>query len=137
MKSVDVQTYLSQSTHPKPDILLALRDIIRAAAPDLHEHIKWNAPSYQAGGDDRITFNLSKPDAVKIILHRGATAKDTKTGVRLVADDTGWLIWASDQCAAVHFETMEQVSDRAKWLETLVPRWIAVALAADHHAGTV
>ncbi len=61
MKPVDVQTFLAQTTHPKRDILLALRDVIRGADPTLHEHIKWNAPSYQAGGDDRITFNLSRP----------------------------------------------------------------------------
>ena len=36
------------------------------------------------------------PDAVQIILHRGATAKDTKTGQQMIAQDPGLLRWASD-----------------------------------------
>lgn len=128
MTTVDVQTFLTQTTHPKRDILLALRVIIRSAAPDLHEHIKWNAPSYQTGGDDRITLNLSKADAIQIILHRGAKAKDSNTGTRLLGDNTGWLRWATDQRAALSFETMEQVTERHDWLTALVQSWIEVSV---------
>lgn len=120
----DVPTFLTRMTHPKRDILLALRDIILGAAPDLREHIKWNAPSYQAGGDDRITFNLSSPDAIQIVLHRGATAKDTKTGHRLIAADSAILRWAADQRAVLRFETLEQVNAHRDWLARLVPDWI-------------
>lgn len=130
MKPVDVQTFLAQTTHPKRDILLALRDVIRGTDPTLHEHIKWNAPSYQAGGDDRITFNLSSPDAVQVILHRGATAKDTKTGQQMIAQDPGLLRWASDHRGVLRFETLDQVSQRHDWLVGLLHKWIDACLAA-------
>lgn len=129
MKSDGVQTFLTQMTHPKQDILLALRDIIRAANPNLHEHIKWNAPSYQAGGDDRITFNLSKPEAIQIVLHRGATAKDTRTGNRLINDDSALLHWATDQRAVLRFENLDQVNAHRDWLALLIPEWIQACLA--------
>lgn len=129
MKTVDVQSYLTQTTHPRRDILLALRDVIRSADPTLKEHIKWNAPSYQAGGDDRITLNLSKPDAVKIVLHRGATAKDTKTGHRLIDDASADLIWATDQRASLQFTSVDQVAARRDWLTDLLRKWIDACLA--------
>jgi hypothetical protein len=128
MKTVDVQTFLDQTTHPKREILLALRDVIRSTDPTLHEHIKWNAPSYQAGGDDRITLNLSKPDAVKIVLHQGATAKDTKTGHRLIDDPSTHLIWATDQRASLQFESMDQVTAQRDWLAGLLRKWIDACL---------
>ncbi|WP_200935021.1 DUF1801 domain-containing protein [Brevundimonas sp. Leaf363] len=53
-----------------------LRDIALAAAPDVTEHIKWNAPSFCVEGDDRITLGLERSGAVRVVLHRGAKAKD-------------------------------------------------------------
>lgn len=119
----DVATYLATCTHPKRDVLLTLRDIILAATPELDEHIKWNAPSYQVAGDDRITFNLARTDAVLIVFHRGAKAKDTKTGHRLVADSTGWLKWATDQRATASFASLHDVTARHEWLAGFVAAW--------------
>ncbi|RZJ84235.1 MAG: DUF1801 domain-containing protein, partial [Brevundimonas sp.] len=53
-----------------------LREIALAAAPDVTEYIKWNAPSFCVDGDDRITLGLERSGAVRVVLHRGAKAKD-------------------------------------------------------------
>ncbi len=122
----EVAAFLAATPEAKSDVLLALREIVLAAAPDLHEHIKWNAPSYQYGGDDRITFNLSRPDLVQIVFHRGAKAVDTKTGERLVDDGSGYLRWATDQRAYATFASLAHVEARQDWLAAFVPKWIAV-----------
>lgn len=121
----EVAEFLAATNHAKRDVLLALRDIVRAAEPDLHEHIKWNAPSYQSCGDDRITFNLSKPDLVQIVFHRGAKAVDTKTGKRLIDDDSGHLRWATDQRCYAAFASLADVDMRREWLAGFVQRWIS------------
>ncbi len=123
----EVAEFLVATPHAKRDVLLALREIVLAAAPGLHEHIKWNAPSYQSGGEDRITFNLSKPDLVQIVFHRGAKAVDTKTGKRLVEDTSRYLRWATDQRAYVAFTSLAEVEARREWLAGFVPRWIVAA----------
>ena len=129
-KPQDIDGFLAGVIHDKSEILLALREIIRTAAPGLQEHIKWNAPSYQAGGDDRITFNLSQVDAVQVIFHRGATAKDTRTGNRMIADSSGLLRWATDQRAILRVVTLEQVKAQRGWLANFVPLWVSACVAA-------
>ncbi len=126
-----VAAFLDATTHPRRDVLLALRGVILGAAVDLAEHIKWNAPSYQAAGEDRITFNLSSPDAVQIVFHRGAKAKDTKTGVRLVDDRSGRLKWATDQRAVTRFASLDEVTAGADWLAGFVETWIAAVLSDE------
>jgi hypothetical protein len=126
MAADKVQDFLSTVPPPTRDIVLALRQVIRAAVPELHEHIKWNAPSYQAGGDDRITFNLAAKDAaVQIVFHCGAKAKDTKSGERLVADPSGRVKWATDQRGVVRFSGLDEVAAAADWLREFVVDWIA------------
>lgn len=53
-----------------------LRAIVRAAAPELIETIKWNAPSFADGDQDRITLGLERKGGVRIVLHRGAAVRD-------------------------------------------------------------
>lgn len=109
--------------------MLTLREIILPAAPGLHERIKWNAPSYTFGGDDRITFNLSRPEVVQIVFHLGVKAVDTKTGKRLVDDDSGFLGWATDQRAYVSFAALAEVTARRNWLAKFVRQWLAAVPA--------
>ena len=53
----------------------AVRKIIKTAAPELNERIKWNAPSYCVNGEDRLTFNLRGKDFFRLILHCGVKIK--------------------------------------------------------------
>lgn len=64
-----------------------IRSYILEADSNLKEHIKWNAPSYVLGGEDRITFNLmNKQNLVKLVLHMGATRKEDKTAQPIMND---------------------------------------------------
>jgi hypothetical protein len=125
MAAAEVQAFLAQSTHPLRDVAAGICVAIRTACPELGERIKWNAPSFGPGDQDRLTLNLARPDAVRLILHRGARAVDTKTGVRLLPDTQG-LRWATDQRAEVAFVSAADLAARQTWLADLCQRWIAV-----------
>lgn len=124
LKTADVQAFLAQSTHPLQDVAAGLCAVIRTACPDLAERIKWNAPSFGPGDQDRLTLNLSKPDRVRLVLHRGAKAVDTKTGVRLLPDTDG-VRWATDQRAEVTIVSAADLDARQVWLADLCQRWMA------------
>ena len=57
----------------------ALRTLIESSHDGLTERIKWNAPSFCHGGDDRITLGIERKGGVRVVFHRGVKAKD-KTG---------------------------------------------------------
>ena len=58
----------------------------RAALPGAIEGVKWNAPNWAVGGRDVVTLNLAPKGPVRVVLHRGARAVDTRTGARLLPD---------------------------------------------------
>ncbi len=43
-----------------------LREIVAASHPSLNEQIKWNAPSFAVGGDDRITLGVERKGGVRL-----------------------------------------------------------------------
>lgn len=53
-----VSLFLQNNEHPLKAAMLLLREQILSSQKGITEHIKWNAPSFCYGGDDRITFNL-------------------------------------------------------------------------------
>ena len=64
-------------------------------------------------------------DAVEIVFHRGATARDSKTGLRLVDDASGRVKWGTDQREVVRFADRTEVVAAADWLGGFVGNWIA------------
>lgn len=109
--------------HPLKPLALALCDLIRAACPELNQRIKWNAPSFGPGQDDRLTLNLSRPDVVRLILHRGAGAQDTRTGARLLPGAEG-VAWQSDQRALVELRSLAELETRREELTRLCSDWV-------------
>ena len=105
----------------------ALCAVIAGALPAARRGIKWNAPSFDVAGQDMITLNLPPKGAVRVIFHRGAKAVDSKTGLRLVSDDSGRLTWASDQRAHASFADAAAVADGADWLRGFCRLWVAAA----------
>lgn len=116
--------FMDQLDHPLKDVAAELRDIVRHAHPELTEGVKWNAPSYSIGGDDRITFNLSANDKVRIIFHRGAKMKDARTGHGIIDDPAGLLEWASDDRAIATFRTQEEAASAKRALVAVIKEWI-------------
>lgn len=74
-----VEEYIAQFDAPVQARLRALRDTIRAAAPDAQEKISWGMPTYWQQGN---------------VVHFAAAAKHIgfypgESGVRMVLDKTG------------------------------------------------
>lgn len=118
-----LQAWLANCRHPLRAELDALRTIVVAAEPRLVEGVKWNAPSYAFAGDDRLTFNLSAKDRVRLIFHCGVK-KRAATG-RVPVDDQGLLEWAADDRGIATFRSADEVAAAKKALTQLVRGWLA------------
>lgn len=107
----------------KEEVLEALCQIIEQALPESQR----NTPNFSVGGQDMIALNFSPRHPVRIVFHRGATAKDKKTGARLVDDEGRLLTWATDQRANASFPDTAFVSRHADWLAKTCRTWVAAA----------
>jgi hypothetical protein len=124
-KLQDVEAFIQTSKHAMKSAMIALRVIILNTDKSLTEQIKWNAPSFCHQDDDRITFNLSKPDCLQVIWHCGAKSKDRKGKENLFEDDSGLLEWLSPDRAISRFYSEAEVAKSKATITKLVKRWIA------------
>lgn len=109
-----------------PDLLAtvdALRAIVAAAHPDLAERIKWNAPSFAIGDDDRLTLGLERKGGVRLVLHRGVKAKDAAGFV--FGDPDGLATWPAVDRGIARFSDAADVAAKRDALLDLCARWIA------------
>jgi hypothetical protein len=121
-----VDEFIKSSSHPLKKELTELRRIISKAAPTLTEQIKWNAPSFCHNGDDRITFNLSKQDAVLLIFHRGAKSKKLNLKSPILKNNADLLEWPAPDRAVMKIKSMEEVGAMKSKLSKIVNDWIAI-----------
>lgn len=107
-----------------PDVLAAvdaLRAIAAAAHPNLSERIKWNAPSFALGDEDRITLGLNPKGGVRAVLHRGAKVK---------ADDfrfddrDGLAQWPAPDRGVLSFADAGDIEEHRAALLDLFTRWL-------------
>jgi hypothetical protein len=101
-----------------------LRALVRAAAPGLTETIKWNAPSFADGDQDRVTLGIERKGGWRMVLHRGAATQDAADFV--FDDPTGLAKWPSADRGVVTVKSAEEIAARETGLIDLVRRWIAV-----------
>lgn len=100
-----------------------LREVIRVAAPDLIETIKWNAPSFADGDQDRVTLGVERKGGWRVVLHRGAAVKDA---AGFAFDDAGKVArWPSPDRGVATFAYVAAIEAQAAALEDLVRRWVA------------
>ena len=118
-----VDKYFAELDHPKKALAAELRRIILAASNGITEHIKWNAPSFSYGGNDRITFNMRSANEVRVIFHRGA--KKNMNGSRPTFEAPGGLLkWLGEDRGMVTFTNADQLSAVSKEFTDLVRRWV-------------
>ena len=117
-----VETYLRSLDGPARELVDAVRDIIRQSHPDLTEHIKWNAPSFCHGAEDRITMGLERKGGVRMVLHCGAKAKDS-AGFAF-ADPDGLARWPASDRGVILIEDPAAAEARREKLSDLFRRWI-------------
>lgn len=128
MTSDDVSAYLRELSHPMKDGIVALREAILASDDAITEHIKWNAPSFRYGGDDRVTFRLRPGDRFELIFHRGAKVRDDAGEFRF-DDPDGVLEWAAADRATLTLRDTDDVHARLPALVALINRWMRATVA--------
>ena len=118
-----VDAYLDGLQHARKADVLALRLVILAAVPDLVERIKWNAPSFGLGDDDRITMRLHPGDRVQLILHRGAKAG--ADDFFRFEDPDKLIAWAAPDRGVVTFGDADDLASKSAPLSEILRRWVA------------
>jgi len=119
-KNPAVYTFINKLAPAQKALVLAVRETILAADPKLGERIKWNAPSFGYGSEDRITFNLRK--RVMLIFHRGAKAEGDATFV--FKDPSGLVEWVNNERGTVTFASLADAeASEAKFVK-LVKAWL-------------
>ncbi|MDB5162791.1 MAG: hypothetical protein JWN28_398 [Candidatus Saccharibacteria bacterium] len=122
-----LEEFLADLNEDKRLQVNTLRDLILKTAPQLEEHIKWNAPSYVLNGEDRITFNLmNKQGVVKLILHMGATRKEDKKGAPVMQDDSELIEWSSDIRGMLTFRTIEDITVNLIPITSIIKNWLSI-----------
>lgn len=109
----------------KPEALAmvdALRAIARDAGPGLDERIKWNAPSFAQDGDDRITLGLNPKGGARVVLHRGARAKDD--GGFCFDDPDRLAQWPAPDRGVLTFADAGEIAARREAIGALFARWL-------------
>lgn len=124
VKQQTVEDFVKTLEYPLKNVVKAIREVILSANADMTEHIKWNAPSFCFGGEDRITMNLRSNDFVLLIFHRGAKVK---TDFVEINDPQNLLTWLSADRATAKFVNTDQVTFKKDALEKLINRWIEIA----------
>lgn len=123
-KYASLDDFWTRIEEPRRAIALQVREILLTTEPELVETLKWNAPSFALNGQDRMTFNLSAANQVRIVFHAGATTKEDKAGDRLFVDETNLLQWQSNIRAIAAFRDPGEVEDRRSDLQAVTRRWL-------------
>ncbi|MCL4258007.1 MAG: DUF1801 domain-containing protein [Anaerolineales bacterium] len=115
-----VEEYIAGLEQPQKSIVAAVRATILSADAEVAERIKWNAPSFGYGEEDRITFNLRK--GVMLIFHRGAKAEGDADFV--FKDPSGLVEWLNNERGTVRFDSLADAeASKAKFVK-LVKAWL-------------
>ncbi len=121
----DVTEFLDALKHPLRKEIEQLRENILSASVKLEENIKWNGPNYTSEGEDRITMRVQPPKQLQLIFHRGAKViaqpKD-----KLISDDSGLLVWKTNDRAVATFKNMEEIKTRKAAFLKIVKDWIEI-----------
>lgn len=118
-----VDAYLAGLQHARKPEIEALRVLILSAVPGLVERIKWNAPSFGPGEDDRITMRLHPGDRLQLILHRGAKAG--ADDFFRFEDPARLITWAAPDRGVVSFSDADDLAAKSEALPDILRRWVA------------
>ncbi|UJW84757.1 DUF1801 domain-containing protein [Devosia sp. SL43] len=118
-----VDEYLDTLQHARKSDIERLRRVILDAVPGLVERIKWNAPSFGLGDDDRITMRIHPGDRLQLILHRGAKA--AADDFFRFEDPDKLLSWAAPDRGVVTFRDADDLDAKAAPLCDVLRRWVA------------
>ena len=124
--SAAVDRFMATLDHPRKEEIAQVRAIILAADPGITERIKWKAPSFCFGGDDRVTLRLQPQNRLQLIFHRGVKVKDSTNFV--FDDPTGLLQWITPDRASITLHTRQEITDHEVALKAVVAKWMAATV---------
>lgn len=117
-----VEEWLAGVPAKERPLIDRLRALVRAAAPELVESIKWNAPSFADGEHDRVTLGLERKGGARVVLHRGAAVKATKG---FTFDDPEKVAkWPSPDRGVATFANVAALEAKSAALGAVVRRWV-------------
>ena len=117
-----VAALLAELDHPLKAEIEAVRAWILGVSPEIREAVKWNAPSFRTS-EFFATVHLRSTDAVRLVFHKGAKAKDNASRVKL-ADPAGLVEWLATDRAMVTLGAGRAVAKNRKAFEGIVRDWI-------------
>ena len=121
--SPDVDRFMAELDHPLKEGVVDLRRAILAADPGITEHVKWNAPSFRYAGEDRVTFQLRRPDRIQLVFHRGVRVR-ADSAAFVFEDPTGLMRWATPDRGILTFSDLGEVAAHTAAVGALAGRWV-------------
>ncbi|RKN26148.1 DUF1801 domain-containing protein [Micromonospora musae] len=121
--SGEVDDFMATLAHPLKSGVEELRSAILASNTEISEHVKWNAPSFRFGGDDRVTFRLRPGDRVQLIFHRGAKVRSDVAEFTF-QDPTGLITWLAPDRGVVTFPDLKTMQSQQPAVVSLVNQWV-------------
>ena len=115
--------FMRDLEHPLKLEIEAVRVIIRDSNAAIEEGIKWNAPSFHYK-EWFATANLRNRDALQIILHLGAKARDDIEGRIDIRDPNNLLQWLGKDRASVTFTDMRAVTNNSGAFQSILVQWL-------------
>lgn len=119
-----VDAFMKALEHPHKRAIEAIRRIVRGAAPDIHEGVKWKAPSFRTK-EYFATTNLREKSGIGLDLHLGAKVRAIPAGGIAIRDPAGLLRWLAKDRAMIVFKDAADVARHEDDLAALIRQWIA------------
>ncbi len=119
-----VEEYLAGLEHPRIRDIEVVRAAILGAEPAAVESVKWNAPNFAMGGQDRVTFRLQPGGRFQVVLHRGARVKDS-SGFTF-EDPDNLVTWASADRGVIDVPAGVASSGELARVLAVICRWLRV-----------
>lgn len=116
-----VEAFIAALDHPLKREIAMLREQLLAIDPAIGEQIKWNAPSFHTTAHFA-TMQLRQPDVLRLILHRGAKARQLPAFA--IDDPDGLLTWLAPDRALLQFRNAQELADRQQALVAIVRQWL-------------
>ncbi|MBL8771456.1 MAG: DUF1801 domain-containing protein [Phenylobacterium sp.] len=120
--AADIEKFRAGLDRETRETVDAIRSVVAACHSGLTESVKWNAPSFALGGDDRITLGLERKGGVRVVVHRGARSREP--GGFKFDDRHGLARWPASDRGVIVFQDRADVEQRADALGDLCSRWL-------------
>jgi hypothetical protein len=118
-----VDKFMAELVHPFKNEIEAIRRLMLGVDPSIAEGVKWNAPSFRTT-EYFATTNLRAKNAIGVILHLGAKARDLPDGEMKIDDPKNLLKWLAKDRASVEFASTEALNVQTTAFRAVLRQWI-------------